>query len=446
MTRIFLTLCLLFASFLLFEVKAEEIKVSPGTLKDGLSSLKDGDDTLILRGDINSTDFPAFKLLPSSVKTLDMEGLNLRGGVVLSPGKDGRTAYGEGELPAYLFFNSGLREVVLPSNLTVIGEGCFSSSAVRTVVFPKGCDEIADYAFYDCISLRDIELPAGLKKVGKMAFGNTSSLRSLDFPAGVKLSGPEILKGSGAGNVDISDAAVASDYSLANTESLYEVKVSDKTHLEKGVLMANSRLTYINGEITEIPPLFAAASPEVNSYMILATAEEIGEGAFASCRNALVILGDKVSYIADRAFAYSSELKGIEANALEDRIPYAEENAFEGVEESEIPLYVTADSYEAWASDPYWSRFDIRPGQTSIKDLEDINSENVFIACKDGILTVRSEGGVGDYFVTTADGIVLFSGYCAEDRLQLDLNGTPSKLIMVKVANENRHKSVTILK
>lgn len=55
---------------------------------------------------------------------------------------------------------------------------------LEEVVFEDGCgiEEIPDYAFLGCGSLRKVSLPSGLKKIGFQAFSECFSLEEIDFP------------------------------------------------------------------------------------------------------------------------------------------------------------------------------------------------------------------------------------------------------------------------
>ena len=46
----------------------------------------------------------------------------------------------------------------------------------------KGIDEIPDYAFLGCTSLKKVTLPAGIKKIGFQAFSECTDLESINFP------------------------------------------------------------------------------------------------------------------------------------------------------------------------------------------------------------------------------------------------------------------------
>lgn len=72
-----------------------------------------------------------------------------------------------------LFYDSGLREIVLPSTVELIGERCFD-----------GCRELSE-----------IELPEGIKHIGRWAFRNASALKTISLPVSLESVGDEVFQG-----------------------------------------------------------------------------------------------------------------------------------------------------------------------------------------------------------------------------------------------------------
>ncbi len=58
-----------------------------------------------------------------------------------------------------------------------------------------GITHIGEYAFKDCINLRNVEIPASVTSIGELAFSNCSSLSSVVIPAGVTSIGFEAFGG-----------------------------------------------------------------------------------------------------------------------------------------------------------------------------------------------------------------------------------------------------------
>jgi len=81
---------------------------------------------------------------------------------------------------------TGVTSVVLPQELTIIGDSVFSDcSSLTSVSFPEGLQQVGENAFFGCSSLTSVTFPEGLQQVGDHAFRECSSLTSVTLPQGV---------------------------------------------------------------------------------------------------------------------------------------------------------------------------------------------------------------------------------------------------------------------
>ena len=125
----------------------------------------------------------------------------------------GDTALTDFEIPPSIttiadraFSRTGLKTIVVPDTVAVVGEYAFNGcQALTDVTLPKGIKEISGYtfngcssltdvnipstvtlisecAFLDCTSLQSVELPENLTEIGNKAFYNCSALTSIDLP------------------------------------------------------------------------------------------------------------------------------------------------------------------------------------------------------------------------------------------------------------------------
>ena len=77
-----------------------------------------------------------------------------------------------GERPCGTFLKwkrKGVKNVVVPNSVKVIGKGCFQAS-IGDVVLPSSVEEIQDFAFDICNGR--VYIPKSVVKIGKHAFGN----------------------------------------------------------------------------------------------------------------------------------------------------------------------------------------------------------------------------------------------------------------------------------
>ena len=77
------------------------------------------------------------------------------------------------------FHASGIEEIVMPSTLSVIGDGAFYYAlALRSVTFNEGLENICREAFYGCSSLKEIIIPDSVTSISRYSVtsaGSTSS-------------------------------------------------------------------------------------------------------------------------------------------------------------------------------------------------------------------------------------------------------------------------------
>ena len=93
-----------------------------------------------------------------------------------------------------MFYQSDLRSVVIPTNVTTVGYSAFDyCSSLTTVTFEKESQLKTiggDYyygAFSDCTALTSIEIPASVETIGNTAFSDCSSLATVTFEKGSRL-------------------------------------------------------------------------------------------------------------------------------------------------------------------------------------------------------------------------------------------------------------------
>lgn len=100
----------------------------------------------------------------------------------------------------------------------------------------------------------------------------------------------------------------------------------------------------------------------------------IGDGAFYLCEGLTeVTIGNSVTSIGEWAFAYCEGLTKMRIEAVNPPAIY--DNTFEWVDKS-IPLYVPAESVEAYRTADYWEYFINVLEDLSNSAVEDITSDN----------------------------------------------------------------------
>ena len=129
------------------------------------------------------------------------------------------------------FCQSGLKEIVIPKNVTEIGANAFSHCASLTkVILPPNLRSMCFDAFSECTSLTNIDLPESLETIGRFAFENCKKLKSVKF--GNKLSVIEVAAYRGceslSGTITFpSSVEIIEDNAFAACAKITAVKFSD---------------------------------------------------------------------------------------------------------------------------------------------------------------------------------------------------------------------------
>lgn len=178
-----------------------------GTLDDLLGDTKFQIAKLAIKGKINSDDIALLRQMSGGYRdTTDVENglvgvlkeLDLSKASIVVGGSyymdNGDTKYrvrNANEIDACMFFGCTVLEtLVLPDNVTTIGEAAMSScSNLTTVVIPSGVTSIGVAAFNSCKNLVQINLPQGLTELGSDTFHSCESLQSISIPSGVSTIG-----------------------------------------------------------------------------------------------------------------------------------------------------------------------------------------------------------------------------------------------------------------
>lgn len=85
-------------------------------------------------------------------------------------------------VPYMYFCDTTLLEIVIPSNISIVGSYAFvNCNNLKTVVFEEGCEIIEEHAFSKCNDLRTIVLPRSVKYVDRYIASGTPHLFQIEY-------------------------------------------------------------------------------------------------------------------------------------------------------------------------------------------------------------------------------------------------------------------------
>jgi hypothetical protein len=215
------------------------------------------------------------------------------------------------------FAPKGLTEYTVESGVKVIGAVFESCTNLSSINLPEGLEEIGAEAFEGCSALETIALPSTVKTIGFLAFSR-SSLRTINIPESV---------------VSISQDSFSSCTTLVSFTGKY---ASDDGHF-----------LIINNELVGVA---LAGIEECN----------VPEGVVSTCNiwslNNLkrITLPETITQISH--IGYCLSLESIVIKAVTP--PSFKNDGFSiFIETNNCPIYVPANSIEAYKSAEYWSEF-----------------------------------------------------------------------------------------
>lgn len=195
---------------------------------------------------------------------------------------------GTEEAPATLTIPTGTRE---------IGDYAFSRTDTAEVVLPAGVTKIGRCAFQRCLNLVSVTLPEGVEEIGDHAFQRCSKLEEVNLPDSVTHLGRNPFAGS--------------PVTLSLSASHPALELREDVLIEKST-----------GKLLSFPCI--GSEP---AYEIPGDIREIGEFAFAYCKDLFTLTIPANVEIAENAF-YRNE--AIEEVTLPEGLTVIKENTFWG--------------------------------------------------------------------------------------------------------------------
>ena len=307
-----------------------------------------------------------------------------------------------------------LAELTLGKNVTTIGSLAFEGCPIRRLTIPNSLQVIDEYTFSGCSALEELTIGSGVTTLGREAFSGCSALKKMTVLAAV----PPVVKNDALKGIS-RDIPV---YVPAESLEAYKAALTWKTFTNLGMLPEftadglkyriideeNNRVevTGYEGYVREnIPATVSYGGKDysvtrignkafaecfwVSSFTLPDGLTSIGEEAFSYCWELVeftipnsvetiekaafaynfmqkITIGSGVKSIADEVFITDSDYGIAEMTVLAAVPPTVGTDAFRGTKR-DIPVYVPAESLEAYKAAAVWKEFtNLQASQSSV--------------------------------------------------------------------------------
>ena len=163
------------------------VNITAGGLYQALTSTELANiNKLTITGSIDAADFLIMRDSMPVLNIVDLSKVTIEAYTgTLGTGGNTVITYPANTVPDNAFFTNNLPNgkfnlisVVLPSNVTAIGNNAFKScSGLRSIPLPSSVTSIGDYAYYGCMGIKGIlVIPPSVSSIGESALSNCSGL------------------------------------------------------------------------------------------------------------------------------------------------------------------------------------------------------------------------------------------------------------------------------
>lgn len=235
-------------------------------------------------------------------------------------------------------YSEFITTVFMPDSLRVIGNSAFNScDHLTTVVFSektKSLEEIGDYAFKDCVSLKSINLPHDVKSKGYEVFSGcgisaenkdfdivgsillkyNGYAKTVEIPHGVTLIWDEAFSWKQFVKVKIPEGVISiGNNAFFNNRQLEEVIMPTSLHtIEKDAFGLCDKLSIIDLScVLNIDSCAFQLCNFLENITFSTKLKKIGNEAFHSCSIKTIMIPGTVKKIGDEAFRYCKNLSTV---------------------------------------------------------------------------------------------------------------------------------------
>ena len=213
---------------------------------------------------------------------------------------------------------SNLVKIILPNNLTSIGDEAFvDCKSLTSITIPNSVTSIGSSAFYYCSSLKSITIGNNVTSIGRSAFYYCTSLTSITIPNSVtSISEYAFSSCTSLSSISIPNSVTSiSEYAFSSCSSLTSITIPNSvTSIGNSAFYYCTSLTSITipNSVTSIGEEAFYWCSSLTSITIPNSVTSIGESAFQSCKSLTSIsIPNSVTTIGEYAFYWCSSLSSI---------------------------------------------------------------------------------------------------------------------------------------
>ena len=234
-----------------------------------------------------------------------------------------------------------LESVNIPNSVISIGDSAFSCCYnLKSIIIPEGVSVIERSTFSGCLSLSSVSLPESLIEIMDNAFDSCENLNSISLPNNLERIGLCAFAGCGLTSIH-----------LPNNIS----------HLPEGTFTGCNSLKSFSGKYASPDGLYlinegvllAAVTKDKEDYVVPSSITRIGDHTFSLSKIKNITIPESVTSIGQCAFFLCYNLNSITINCITP--PSGGQSMFS--ETNDAPIYVPAESVEAYKTAQYWSDY-----------------------------------------------------------------------------------------
>lgn len=209
-----------------------------------------------------------------------------------------------------------IEEVILGPALTAVPNNTFQESGIVSVVIPENITSVGQYAFYNCKSLKTVTMHDGVTSIGSKIF-QYSTIEEFTVPMGVTNIPQDCFHGcTSLTTVTMGDGVTSmAGYIFNGCTALTSVRLSDNiTTVSTYTFSGCTSLTEIvlPSKLTAISGAMFRSCSALQSIVIPAAVKSIGNQAFYNCSSLTsVTFNEGLESIAKEAFAGCKALTSV---------------------------------------------------------------------------------------------------------------------------------------